>query len=140
MTSGSSSTIAGPAWPCAMCFYGMLPARKVPMPSRTVCGWSDDCRRLPHVLLILNGAVADGWKGPAACAERGLQTKGDISKGHCNNGWIIFQDFVLVIDANFPSGAREHAKISVKPHEEANPVSLLIRITTAITHTATRCG
>jgi cyclase len=33
--------------------------------------------------------------------------EGDISKGHCNNGWIIFQDFVLVIDANFPSGARE---------------------------------
>ena len=26
--------------------------------------------------------------------------------GHCNNGWIIFEDYVLVIDANFPSGAR----------------------------------
>jgi cyclase len=26
--------------------------------------------------------------------------------GHCNNGWIIFEDHVLVIDANFPSGAR----------------------------------
>ncbi|MFN0080824.1 MAG: MBL fold metallo-hydrolase [Prosthecobacter sp.] len=26
--------------------------------------------------------------------------------GHCNNGWIIFADYVLVIDANFPSGAR----------------------------------
>jgi cyclase len=33
--------------------------------------------------------------------------EGDISKGHCNNGWIIFEDYVLVIDANFPSGARE---------------------------------
>jgi glyoxylase-like metal-dependent hydrolase (beta-lactamase superfamily II) len=28
-------------------------------------------------------------------------------KGHCNNGWVIFDDFVLVLDANFPSGARE---------------------------------
>lgn len=28
-------------------------------------------------------------------------------KGHCNNGWIIFADYVLVIDANFPSGALE---------------------------------
>ena len=33
--------------------------------------------------------------------------EGDISKGHCNNGWIVFEDYVLVIDANFPSGARE---------------------------------
>jgi cyclase len=24
----------------------------------------------------------------------------------CNNGWIIFEDYVLVIDANFPAGAR----------------------------------
>ena len=27
--------------------------------------------------------------------------------GHCNTGWIIFEDYVLVVDANFPSGARE---------------------------------
>jgi cyclase len=34
--------------------------------------------------------------------------QGDIDgKGHCNNGWVIFDDFVLVVDANFPSGARE---------------------------------
>ncbi len=34
--------------------------------------------------------------------------EGDIQgKGHCNNGWVIFDDFVLVVDANFPSGARE---------------------------------
>src|SRR5262245_47654790 len=34
--------------------------------------------------------------------------EGDIKgKGHCNNGWIIFEDYVLVIDGNFPSGAQE---------------------------------
>ncbi|HET7220065.1 MAG TPA: MBL fold metallo-hydrolase [Vicinamibacterales bacterium] len=34
--------------------------------------------------------------------------EGDIKgKGHCNNGWVIFDDYVLVVDANFPSGARE---------------------------------
>ena len=34
--------------------------------------------------------------------------QGDIAhKGHCNNGWVIFKDYVLVIDANFPSGANE---------------------------------
>lgn len=33
--------------------------------------------------------------------------EGDIQKeGHCNNGWIILRDYVLVIDANFPSGAQ----------------------------------
>lgn len=25
----------------------------------------------------------------------------------CNNGWIVFDDYVLVIDANFPAGARQ---------------------------------
>jgi cyclase len=34
--------------------------------------------------------------------------EGDLKgHGHCNNGWIVFEDFVLVIDANFPSGAME---------------------------------
>jgi cyclase len=34
--------------------------------------------------------------------------EGDIDrKGHCNNGWIVFDDYVLVIDGNFPSGAQE---------------------------------
>src|SRR5438874_12904780 len=34
--------------------------------------------------------------------------EGDLKgRGHCNNGWIIFEDYVLVIDGNFPSGAQE---------------------------------
>ena len=34
--------------------------------------------------------------------------EGDLrGKGHCNNGWVIFEDYVLVLDANYPSGARE---------------------------------
>ena len=31
----------------------------------------------------------------------------DTADAVCNNGWIIFEDYVLVIDANFPAGARE---------------------------------
>ena len=32
--------------------------------------------------------------------------EGEIQpSGHCNNGWIVFEDYVVVIDANFPSGA-----------------------------------
>lgn len=32
--------------------------------------------------------------------------EGDLKgQGHCNNGWIELEDFVLVVDANFPSGA-----------------------------------
>lgn len=30
----------------------------------------------------------------------------DNADAVCNNGWIIFEDYVLVIDANFPAGAR----------------------------------
>ena len=30
--------------------------------------------------------------------------QGDITKGHCNQGWVVFKDFVLVVDGNFPSG------------------------------------
>jgi glyoxylase-like metal-dependent hydrolase (beta-lactamase superfamily II) len=33
--------------------------------------------------------------------------EGNLAKGHCNNGWVLFEDYVLVIDANFPSGAAE---------------------------------
>ncbi|MBI3415300.1 MAG: MBL fold metallo-hydrolase [Verrucomicrobia bacterium] len=34
--------------------------------------------------------------------------EGDIQgHGHCNNGWVVFEDYVLVIDGNFPSGANE---------------------------------
>lgn len=35
---------------------------------------------------------------------------GDLSSDDapavCNNGWVIFEDYVLVIDANFPAGAK----------------------------------
>lgn len=30
----------------------------------------------------------------------------DTADAVCNNGWIIFEDSVLVIDANFPAGAK----------------------------------
>ena len=30
----------------------------------------------------------------------------DTAEAVCNNGWILFEDYVLVIDANFPAGAR----------------------------------
>jgi len=34
--------------------------------------------------------------------------EGDLKgHGHCNNGWVVFEDYVLVIDGNFPSGAKE---------------------------------
>ena len=32
--------------------------------------------------------------------------EGEISdKGHCNNIWIEMKDYLIVVDANFPSGA-----------------------------------
>jgi cyclase len=44
---------------------------------------------------------------PVQVADGVFFHRGDIEhQGHCNNGWIIFKDYVLVIDANFPSGAQ----------------------------------
>ncbi len=34
-------------------------------------------------------------------------TLADDADAVCNNGWIVFEDYVLVIDANFPAGARQ---------------------------------
>ena len=33
--------------------------------------------------------------------------QGNLDKGHCNQGWVVFKNFVLVIDGNFPEGAEE---------------------------------
>jgi glyoxylase-like metal-dependent hydrolase (beta-lactamase superfamily II) len=45
--------------------------------------------------------------------------QGDLDQGYCNNGFVVFEDYVLVIDANFPSAARlvisEIRKITDKP-------------------------
>ena len=62
---------------------------------------------------LLHGAV------PAAAAQDAEVDKlapdiyfheGDVvsddAPAVCNNGWIIFEDYVLVIDANFPAGAK----------------------------------
>ena len=61
-------------------------------------------------------ALASLLAAPLARAEVNVVEKvatdvyfheGDIGRhGHCNNGWIVFKDYVLVIDANFPSGAQ----------------------------------
>lgn len=33
--------------------------------------------------------------------------EGDLhGHGHCNNGWVVFDDYVVVVDGNFPSGAQ----------------------------------
>ena len=33
--------------------------------------------------------------------------EGDPRRGHSNNGWVVLDDYVVVIDANYPSGALE---------------------------------
>ena len=46
--------------------------------------------------------------------------EGDLEhQGHCNNGIVVFKDFVLVVDANFPNGAEaclaDIRKVTDKP-------------------------
>jgi cyclase len=45
--------------------------------------------------------------------------EGDLDQGHCNNVFIEMKDYLIVVDANFPSGARlalaDAKKVSSKP-------------------------
>src|SRR5690349_9642635 len=45
--------------------------------------------------------------------------EGDLDQGHCNNTIIEMKDYLIVVDANFPSGARrvleDAKKVSSKP-------------------------
>lgn len=64
---------------------------------------------------FLNGAPDETKK----IAEGVWFREGDLKKGHCNNVIIEMKDYLIVIDANFPSGAElaiaEARKLSKKP-------------------------
>src|ERR1051325_9070440 len=64
-------------------------------------------RILPSVLASAGFCFAEVNKAEKLAPDVYFH-EGDIKgHGHCNNGWIIFDDYVLVIDGNFPSGAKE---------------------------------
>jgi cyclase len=49
-------------------------------------------------------AVKDDLVAPDVYFHEGEVS--DTADAVCNNGWIMFEDYVLVIDANFPAGAK----------------------------------
>lgn len=61
----------------------------------------------------LLGAMSAGEFGRASAFAVGKVDKvsEDVyfheDDGGCNTGWVVFEDYVLVIDANFPSGAKQ---------------------------------
>lgn len=62
---------------------------------------------------LLHGAVPIAAAEAAdvdKVAEESYFHEGDVVSDNapavCNNGWVIFEDYVLVIDANFPAGAK----------------------------------
>src|SRR4029077_8528135 len=68
------------------------------------------------VLLILTAisGYSSGWFAPTETTVTEIspgvwfrKTKWEPTFIGCNQGWIIFDDFVLVIDANFPNQAEE---------------------------------
>ncbi|MBM3459567.1 MAG: MBL fold metallo-hydrolase [Armatimonadetes bacterium] len=72
-----------------------------------------------QIAFCLAGAAACAgllvWLRPAASQVNTVKEltsgvyfhEGDLAaSGHCNNGWIVFDDYVVVVDGNFPSGAR----------------------------------
>ncbi len=63
----------------------------------------------PFAAILLSGTICVAEVNRAEqIAPEVYFHEGDIKgSGHCNNGWIVFEDYVLVIDGNFPSGAQE---------------------------------
>src|ERR1051325_5079647 len=54
---------------------------------------------LSLALILLIGTVFAEVNKPEKVAGNVYFHEGDLIKsGHCNNGWIIFDDFVLVVD------------------------------------------
>jgi glyoxylase-like metal-dependent hydrolase (beta-lactamase superfamily II) len=68
-----------------------------PMKTLSLCG----------ALLLAGAAAAFAQINTTQTVAPGVYFhEGDPRHGHSNNGWIVFDDFVLVVDANYPSGAR----------------------------------
>jgi cyclase len=64
--------------------------------------------RMILLFLVINASVQAQVNQVQKLAPDVYFHEGDIKgKGHCNNGWVVFEDYVLVIDGNFPSGAKE---------------------------------
>ena len=78
----------------------------------------------PFVLLILTALVATRSEGKLETIEQIVPgvwfRQGDLAQyGHCNNIVIEMKDYLIVVDANYPSGARavmaDIKKVSSKP-------------------------
>ena len=71
-------------------------------------------KRIALLVVITTALVASWFQKPATQVNTVRELapgvffhEGDLrGSGHCNTGWVIFDDYVLVLDANFPSGAQ----------------------------------
>ena len=61
----------------------------------------------------------------------------DHAAAVCNNGWILFNDYVLVIDANYPAGAQLMIT-QIRGLTDSQSALPSTHITTVITATATK--
>ncbi len=74
---------------------------------RTMCDISRRNLLLASAAFAQAARADDEINVPVSLIKDVYFHQGDIAhQGHCNNGWIVFKDYVLVIDANFPSGAQ----------------------------------
>lgn len=69
---------------------------------------------LTFLILIAVGGYSSGWFVPTETTVSEIapgvwfrKTRWEPTFIGCNQGWVIFEDFVLVIDANFPNQAAE---------------------------------
>jgi cyclase len=60
---------------------------------------------LPLIVLALAASAAAQINTVQTVAPGVYFHQGDPKRGHSNNGWVVFDDYVMLIDANYPSGA-----------------------------------
>ena len=95
------------------------------------------------LLLTLGFLVTRGDAQPDSFKEivKGVWFReGDLTgKGHCNNIFIEMKDYLVVVDANFPSGARQRLPMFAR-YRKSLCATFSTHIITAITHTVMQCG
>src|SRR5262245_41148883 len=94
-----------------------------PATTRSHLGWRNTMRislyclrGLPFVVALVSVAATLGAPNEVKISElapgvyfRKAQTEPKFTG--CNQGWVVFKDYVLVIDANFPGQAEEVIKV-----------------------------
>jgi cyclase len=82
----------------------------VPLALKSTAGGIRQCIALfsaAFSLVVLNSSASAQINTVQTLTPDVYFHEGEPRRGHSNNGWVVMDDYILVIDANYPSGAAE---------------------------------